>query len=707
MLNVGTAKEFMNRSFRGALNAPALLAASSLVTSSVFAPALAASAAPNLPALPAAAPIAHAPRVAMNGTNGVITFRADESVAALRVRVSNLSGVLLFDSGWTNAALPLVWQARDDQGRALPDDTYPTHISARLQDGTTREEAGRVALQAAQIAPNAKPKTATVASPIAIPSASTATAPTASATPVATQPASQTQAGPVRQVVGAGTRGRIAVWLGPNQIGDSIIRQGTTGLIVEGDVQALRVIVNAPSGTAITGSTPNGTGVVGLSANQAGVFGFTSATQALAAGVSGLGPDKGTGVLGAVQGTGTGVRGLAPGAGGIGVNGVAGNNGFGVFGDAGSSNAFGVYGRAKGTGTGVFGTGAIGVQGQTETYYGVYGKATKSGFGVLGESASGPGTVGRSQNGSGVVGGSEIAPGIFGSSGTNVGIFGTSTKGVGVFGTTVNDQPGVLGNNSGTGSGVMGSSERGDGVQGTASAAGKAGVQGRNDTETGVGVQGNSLNGAGVSGISNTSNGVVGSSNTGFGIIGITGNFDSQGTSGVIGVSNSNGSGVRGISNESTGRGVQGQSNNGTGVFGISSSGLAGRFDGNVQINGNVTVTGTINGAPAAATAPTKTAFAALAPGLSVESGNVTTNARGVAVVRVPHFAHGGDYRYQLTVIGSFARAMVAQELVNGAFTIRTETPRTKVSWQVTGVASPLLPVRATVRAAKRVANAK
>jgi hypothetical protein len=44
------------------------------------------------------------------------------------------------------------------------------------------------------------------------------------------------------------------------------------------------------------------------------------------------------------------------------------------------------------------------------------------------------------------------------------------------------------------------------------------------------------------------------------------------------------------------------------------------------------------------------------------------------------------DFRYQLTVIGQFAQAIVASEMVNRTFTIKTDKPNVKVSWQVTGI---------------------
>ncbi len=73
---------------------------------------------------------------------------------------------------------------------------------------------------------------------------------------------------------------------------------------------------------------------------------------------------------------------------------------------------------------------------------------------------------------------------------------------------------------------------------------------------------------------------------------------------------------------------------------------------------------------------------------MNVYNGNVVTNKRGVAIVVLPDYfeALNRDFRYQLTVIGQFAQAMVAKEISNGRFMIRTSKPGVKVSWQVTGI---------------------
>lgn len=73
---------------------------------------------------------------------------------------------------------------------------------------------------------------------------------------------------------------------------------------------------------------------------------------------------------------------------------------------------------------------------------------------------------------------------------------------------------------------------------------------------------------------------------------------------------------------------------------------------------------------------------------MNVYNGNIVTNARGVATVVLPDYfeALNRDFRYQLTVIGQFAQAIVAKKIGHNRFIIRTSRPNVEVSWQVTGV---------------------
>jgi hypothetical protein len=73
---------------------------------------------------------------------------------------------------------------------------------------------------------------------------------------------------------------------------------------------------------------------------------------------------------------------------------------------------------------------------------------------------------------------------------------------------------------------------------------------------------------------------------------------------------------------------------------------------------------------------------------MNIYNGNVTSDGSGTAVVSMPAWfdALNTDFRYQLTVIGQFAQAIVAAKMNNGSFTIKTDKPGVEVSWQVTGI---------------------
>ena len=72
----------------------------------------------------------------------------------------------------------------------------------------------------------------------------------------------------------------------------------------------------------------------------------------------------------------------------------------------------------------------------------------------------------------------------------------------------------------------------------------------------------------------------------------------------------------------------------------------------------------------------------------NVYDGVARTGRRGYATVRLPRYfgALNRSFRYQLTTIRSFSKAIVWREIAHNRFVIRTEDPRVKVSWQVTGI---------------------
>jgi cytoskeletal protein CcmA (bactofilin family) len=73
---------------------------------------------------------------------------------------------------------------------------------------------------------------------------------------------------------------------------------------------------------------------------------------------------------------------------------------------------------------------------------------------------------------------------------------------------------------------------------------------------------------------------------------------------------------------------------------------------------------------------------------MNIYNGNIITDTEGNATVVLPDYfeALNRDFRYQLTVIGKRAQATVASEIENNRFTIATDQPDVKVSWQVTGI---------------------
>jgi hypothetical protein len=71
-------------------------------------------------------------------------------------------------------------------------------------------------------------------------------------------------------------------------------------------------------------------------------------------------------------------------------------------------------------------------------------------------------------------------------------------------------------------------------------------------------------------------------------------------------------------------------------------------------------------------------------------SGEVWTGHDGRAVVALPPFVrtHRAGFDYQLTPVDSACSAWMAEEIVNGRFTIATSEPHVKVAWRVTALRS-------------------
>jgi hypothetical protein len=320
-------------------------------------------------------------------------------------------------------------------------------------------------------------------------------------------------------------------------------------------------------------------------------------------------------------------------------------------------DGYGVLGSHAANGTGVYGTsyGGIGVHGETTVGNAVYGFTPNGESGVTGSSEHGFGVIGASTNRAGIVGmgGGSAIPVVSGVGVEGIGLtrgaFGQSSRGFELL-----NGIGVLGNSAARG--VVG-------VLAGASCDGTYAVGGCGTT-SGYGVLGRSTN----------TDGVHGESSSGYGVLGRSTNAD----------------GVHGES--SSGSGVLGQSTDGVGVYGYSANASAGYFE------GDVTVSGTLSKGAGAfkidhpldpSDEYLQHSFVESPDMMNVYNGNTVTDGQGFATVKLPAYfqALNRDFRYQLTIVGTRGwNAQVVKEIANNRFTIQTDEPNVRVSWQVTGI---------------------
>lgn len=123
----------------------------------------------------------------------------------------------------------------------------------------------------------------------------------------------------------------------------------------------------------------------------------------------------------------------------------------------------------------------------------------------------------------------------------------------------------------------------------------------------------------------------------------------------------------------------------------------AGFFEGDVTVTGNLNVVGSISKGSGTFKIDHPTdpenkflvhSFVESPEMMNVYSGNITTDANGIATVNLPDYfiAANKDFRYQLTCIGVFAQAIVKDEISNNSFVVQTDKANVKLSWQVTSV---------------------
>jgi len=194
---------------------------------------------------------------------------------------------------------------------------------------------------------------------------------------------------------------------------------------------------------------------------------------------------------------------------------------------------------------------------------------------------------------------------------------------------------------------------------------------------------------AGVAGHAGESIGVFGTSNSG-----TAGRFESSGADAVRVTNTGSGRGLHVETSSDTGVWIQ---TTGTSAYAAldagraSDSHLAGKFNGTVEITGTLSKGGgsfKIDHPLDPANRYLYHSFVESPDMMNLYNGNVVTDERGFATVVLPDWfeALNRDFRYQLTVIGEFAQAIVAQKIEDGRFVIRTDKPAVEVSWQVTGI---------------------
>ena len=265
----------------------------------------------------------------------------------------------------------------------------------------------------------------------------------------------------------------------------------------------------------------------------------------------------------------------------------------------------------------------------------------------------------------------------FGSGGTGIDATGGNTNGDGNGGTGVN----ALGGDTQSGLGGFGiisnggNSKSGPGGVGLAVAGGA--------TDTGFGGNGITVSG----GISTQNKGGDG--------VEI---FGGGGLDGGVGLDVTGGSGSG--SNRRAGDGIVVRP--GT-PFNGAEPGFAGQFFGDVLVDGTLTVRRDLNvegnltkgGGSFKIDHPLDPAnkylyhsFVESPDMMNIYNGNVTTDKNGDAIVVLPEYfgALNRDFRYQLTVIGTFAQAIVGEKIKDNHFRIKTNSPNVEVSWQVTGI---------------------
>jgi hypothetical protein len=340
-----------------------------------------------------------------------------------------------------------------------------------------------------------------------------------------------------------------------------------------------------------------------------------------------------------------------------------------------------------------------------------------NGAGILANSQSGVAVEGVNNSPSGFLnfgvagtargtGGIGVAGAASSATGSTIGVYGqsSSTSGTGVYGSetsTTGTTYGVYGvNASQSGYGIYGSETSTTGPTYGVYGSGWIGVGGVSITPQGPGASFTGFGGASGMNGANGADGrggdgdIYSAASGGVGVWGNGGNAGGNGGAGVLGTG-----GVAcvfvcyGQANDGPGGSFSGGNvfQGGDGVDGVAGSGYAGNFTGDLNVTGTIHAGGKdfkIDHPLDPANRYLVHASVESSEMKNIYDGNVTTDSQGHATVPLPEWFEvlNTDFRYQLTVIGQFAQAIVARKIENNRFEIRTNAPNVEVSWQVTGV---------------------